>query len=140
MIEYHYETDFELSQPKKHTDWIINVARHKGRLIEGLNYIFCSDAYLLDINQRFLKHDYLTDIITFPAEGNESLAGDIFISVDRVKENAEIYNVSFEEELRRVMVHGLLHLMGLTDATSEEKAVMRAEEDAMLKLFHVKQS
>lgn len=140
MIEYHYETDFRLSQPNKHTDWIIDAARHRNHSVAELNYIFCGDDYLLDINKRFLQHDYLTDIITFPSDGEDGLAGDIFISVDRVRENAVVFNVAFDEELRRVMIHGVLHLMGHNDSTDAERQKMRKEEDVMLELFHVKHS
>ena len=140
MIEYFYETDFKLSRPKKHTGWIIDAANQKGHAVEALNYIFCSDDYLLNINRQFLQHDDLTDIITFPGEGSSGLKGDIFISIDRVRENAGLYSTPFEEELRRVMIHGALHLMGHEDTTSQEKEAMRAEEDALMKLFHVKHS
>lgn len=138
MIEYFYETDFKLSYPIEHTDWIIKSVGEKGHTIEALNYIFCDDDYLLSINRKFLQHDYLTDIITFPDGGNSGLKGDIFISVERVGENAGLYNSAFDEELRRVMIHGVLHLMGFGDATPHEKEAMRREEDAMIKLFHVK--
>lgn len=140
MIEFYSETAFKLAHPQKHTDWIIEAAAQKGYAVEALNYIFCDDDYLLDINKRFLQHDYLTDIITFPGDDGPGLKGDIFISVDRVLENAALYNVTFDEELRRVMIHGTLHLMGYTDGTKEEKEIMRSEEDAMLHLFHVKHS
>ena len=137
-IEYHYETAFKLPDPGKHTDWIIDVVTEKGHRIEALNFIFCDDNYLLDINRRFLDHDYLTDIITFPTEGISDLGGDIFISVERVRENAGLFEVNAEEEMRRVMIHGVLHLMGYSDASKEEKQAMRLEEDAMMNLFHVK--
>jgi len=140
MIEYHYETKFKLSHPEKHTDWILDATKERNHSVGALNFIFCSDDYLLDINQRFLQHDYLTDIITFPTEDGDGLNGDIFISVERVKENAVLYEVGFEEEMRRVMIHGVLHLMGYNDHTPEEKETIRSEEDAMLKLFHVKHS
>lgn len=138
MIEFHNETAFELSHPDAHTDWIIRSVTEKGFSVEELNFIFCSDPYLLEMNRRFLNHDYLTDIITFPMEGRNGLAGDIFISVDRVRENAGLFEVSFEDEMRRVMIHGVLHLMGFEDTTPDEKEGMRREEDALLKLFHVK--
>ena len=138
MIEYFYETDFCLSYPSEHTDWIIRAVSNQGHAVEALNYIFCDDDYLLGINRRFLQHDYLTDIITFPGEGGIGLKGDVFISIDRVRENAGLYDTSFDEELRRVMIHGALHLMGYEDKTEKEKEAMRREEDAMLKLFHVK--
>jgi len=137
MIEYHYETDFKLPEPEKHTEWIKKAIASRGYGAEDLRYIFCSDAYLLDINKRFLNHDYYTDIITFPEDGG-GIRGDIFISTERVSENAKRYKVPPEEEMRRVMIHGVLHLGGLADATREQQEEMRREEDALLKLFHVK--
>lgn len=138
MIEYHYQTAYRLPQPDKHTDWIISAAIEKGFSVGELNYIFCDDDYLLDMNRRFLGHDYLTDILTFPANGDNGIGADVFISVDRVRENAEEYGALFEEEMRRVMIHGVLHLMGGKDSTNEERDLMRAEEDTMLEMFHVK--
>lgn len=138
MIKYHYETEFGLPTPNKHTDWIIQIVARKGYEIEELNYIFCDDLFLLDLNKRFLNHDYFTDILTFPAEAEGRLMGDIFISVERVKENAELFQTGFDDELRRVMIHGALHLMGISDSTPEEKEEMRREEDEALELFHVK--
>lgn len=138
MIEYHYETDFELSHPDAHTLWIETVVNKYGFSIEELNYIFCDDDYLLQINRQFLNHDYLTDIITFPMEGETGLKADLFISIDRVLDNANEFNIAFDEELRRVIIHGVLHLMGDSDATSEEKLQMRTKEDESLLMFHVK--
>ena len=137
MIEYHYETEYELDSPLKHTKWINKCVELKNGEVDELHFIFCSDAYLLEINKKYLQHDFLTDIITFPESG-EGLKGDLFISVDRVTENAETYGVTSAEELRRVMIHGVLHLMGMDDATPELKREMRLAEDELLELFHVK--
>ena len=139
-IEYHYETAYALPQPGKHTDWIIEVAHNRGFEVHHLNYIFCEDDYLLDMNRRFLNHDYYTDILTFSSENNIGLTGDIFISVDRVRENAGLYDVPFEEEMRRVIIHGALHLMGYDDKNESEMEAMRREENTALQLFHVKHS
>lgn len=103
--------------------------------IDFLNYIFCSDPYLLDINKKYLAHDYFTDIITFESSEEEGvLSGDIFISVDRAKENAKEYKVSLEEEIQRLIIHGLLHLIGYKDGNDEEKLIMRKKEDYYLSL------
>ncbi len=138
MIDYHYETDYQINDPDSHTNWLNRAVESKGHSIDELHFIFCSDDYLLDINRKYLQHDYLTDIITFPGEG-QGLKGDLFISVERVAENAAIYQVSAEEELRRVMIHGVLHLMGMEDASPELKEGMRLAEDELLEMFHVKQ-
>jgi probable rRNA maturation factor len=113
------------------------LAAMEGRTLVDLNYVFCSDDFLLDINKRFLAHDYFTDIITFDlgGEGPECIDGEIYISVDRVMENSTQMNVSFEEELVRVVFHGLLHLCGYKDKTKQETATMRAAEDRYLSIF-----
>jgi rRNA maturation RNase YbeY len=101
-----------------------------------INFIFCSDEYLSELNKTYLKHDGLTDILTFPfAEEPETISGDIYISVDRVKENAENFGEQMEQELRRVMIHGILHLMGYKDKTEDEKKRMRKKENHYLKKF-----
>ena len=108
--------------------------------MEGaINYVFCDDKYLLKINQHFLNHDTYTDIISFDNSMGNELHGDIFISTERVRENAIIFEVSFEEELRRVLVHGVLHLCGYKDKTKEESDLMRSKEDEKLAMFHVEQ-
>lgn len=111
--------------------------------LHGLSYIFSSDPYLLDINIRFLSHDFLTDIITFPLqEGTDPVEGEIYISVDRVRDNAQSLALPFQEELLRVIFHGALHLMGYTDKSSSQKGSMRRAEDAWLaeyQMFHVEQ-
>ena len=112
---------------------------HKeGLSIEALQYVFCSDAYLLDINKRFLKHDFYTDILSFDLSDKKGkLIGDIYISVDRVKENAKTEGNLYMHELLRVIFHGALHFCGYKDKTPNQKAAMRAKEDKYLKMFHV---
>ena len=114
--------------------WLRMVAESEIRRVGDLSIIFCSDNYILDVNMRYLQHDYFTDIITFDyCEGNV-LSGDLFISIDSVRENAVLYGAEFEDELNGVMVHGLLHLIGYDDHTEEEQSVMREKEDYYLTL------
>ena len=137
MIEYTYNTDFDLTQADEISLWLQNVAKSENFEIADLNYVFVSDEELYEMNVKYLNHNTLTDIITFNYVENEIVSGDIFISVDRVKENAVDFNVSFENELLRVMVHGLLHLMNYNDKTDEEQDLMTLKEDEKLKMFHV---
>ena len=136
----HYfteEIEFDTKSIDSKTDWLSELANENNSSIEELNYIFCSDEYLLKINQEYLDHDTYTDIITFDhrEDENEAIQSDIFISIDRVKENAQINGVSFDNELSRVMAHGLLHLLGYGDKTEEEIKEMRnAENEALAKL------
>jgi rRNA maturation RNase YbeY len=118
---------------------LIKVAKSEGRVLNDLDYIFTSDPYLLELNKRFLNHDYYTDILTFDYSEDGEISGEIFISVDRVKENAKSFEVEFDQELLRVMVHGLLHLFGYTDADDIQQQLMRTREDEKIKLFHVEQ-
>lgn len=130
------EIDFKVPQSQKTSKWIKTVSLSEGYKIGELNYIFCSDEYLLEINKQYLDHDYYTDIITFDnSEEEDMLEGDVYVSVDRVQDNAEQLGVPFETELRRVLIHGLLHLTGYEDGTEELKATMRAKEDACLSIF-----
>lgn len=134
---YFFCEDISFRPPplKRTRSWLNEVATNEGRSIGNLNYIFCSDAYLLTINQEYLGHDTLTDIITFDnAEHAAVLEGDIYISVDRVADNAKKFETSFESELHRVMVHGLLHLIGHKDKTASQKKIMRKKESAYLSL------
>ncbi len=110
------------------------VAGSEVRRVGDISIIFCSDNYILDVNMRYLQHDYFTDIITFDYCEGDRLSGDLFISVDSVRENALFYGTTFENELNRVMVHGILHLIGYDDHTDEEKKVMRSKEDYYLSL------
>lgn len=137
MIKYFSE-DIKFSYKGKAANnrWLRFVAGAEMKKIGDVNIIFSSDNYLLDINMKYLQHDYFTDIITFDyCEGN-TLSGDLFISIDSVRENAEFYKTSFTTELRRVMVHGLLHLIGYDDHTPEEQKTMRAKEDYYLSCRH----
>ncbi|GGD50112.1 rRNA maturation RNase YbeY [Muriicola marianensis] len=139
MIDYTSNSEFVLKDPDKYTDWLIAVIKEEGFELGEISYVFTSDEELLEINKEYLDHDYYTDIITFDYTSAKVLSGDIFISTDRVKDNAGEYNVTFDEELRRVMIHGVLHLMGFNDKSEEEKKKMTFKEDSKLKMFHVEQ-
>lgn len=121
------------------TQWIVNIISTNGHEIESINFIYCSDKYLLEVNKTYLDHDYYTDIITFDNRDFEGLPidSDIFISIDRVKENASDLNITFQEELHRVMIHGVLHLLGYEDSTDLQKKEMREKEEASLSLLHI---
>lgn len=128
------DVDFQLPDEEKTAAWLKKVIEQAGNTLRLLNFIFCSDDYLHQLNVEYLQHDTLTDVITFPYAEPPVIAGDIFISIDRVKENAGIFGVSFEKEMARVMVHGVLHLCGHGDETDEEEAQMRKLEDNALAL------
>ena len=126
---------FSLKEKLKHKAWLNEVAKQEGKRILELTYVFCSDDYLLQINQEYLNHDTLTDIVTFDnSEDPKRIEGDIFISIDRVKENGEKLGTK-ETELKRVMVHGLLHLLGYKDKKKEDKAIMTKKEDFYIKQY-----
>lgn len=134
---YFFSEDISFRPPslKKARLWLNEVAINENRPIGNLNYIFCSDAYLLTINRTYLGHDTLTDIITFDnAENGAEIEGDIYISVERVNDNAEKFRTTFDAELHRVMVHGLLHLVGYKDKTANQKKIMRKKETTYLSL------
>ncbi len=135
MISYFFEqTKFQFKNRRLNNAWLKLVAESEIKKLGQINIIFCSDNYILDINQKFLQHDYFTDIITFDyCEGNV-LSGDLFISVDSVKENSVFYKTEFEEELNRVIVHGLLHLIGYDDHCDEDIKVMREKENYYLEI------
>jgi len=139
MIIFNYETDFLLENEKQYLDWISKVIVSEDKQEGEVNYIFCDDEYLLQINQQYLNHDYYTDIISFDYTIGNEINGDIFISIDRVKENAIDYKVSFHEELLRVLSHGILHFCGHKDKTEEDEVLMRKKENEKIKLFHVEQ-
>ena len=135
MIRYFQEDiKFELKQKMQNNRWLKMVAGSEMRRIGAVNIIFCSDNYILDVNMRYLQHDYFTDIITFDYCEKDILSGDLFISIDSVRENALFYGVPFADELDRVMVHGLLHLIGYDDHTEEQIREMRAKEDYYLQM------
>lgn len=141
MIQFHGEdVRNPLRNRKAIVAWLENVAQHNKKTIGEINYIFCSDEYLLQLNKEYLDHNTLTDIITFDysedQQKNNMIAADIFISTDRVRENAEKFEVTFTDELHRVMVHGLLHLCGFKDKTVKDQARMRRKENESLHLLN----
>ncbi|PCJ97753.1 MAG: rRNA maturation RNase YbeY [Flavobacteriaceae bacterium] len=140
MIEFHYETDFKLNNNEFYKNWILNIFEVENSFCGDINYIFCDDAYLLEINKKHLKHDTYTDIITFDYSVGNQISSDIFISIERVRENAESLDIIFNDELLRVMSHGILHLLGFNDKTEAQKDLMRSKEEEMIKLFHVEQN
>ena len=132
MISFHYELDFKLSNEAELSKWISSVISLEENKEGDINYIFCDDEYLHKLNVEFLQHDTLTDIISFDYKVGKELHGDVFISVERVKENAKDFKVSFEAELNRVLVHGVLHYCGYKDKTEDDAKVMRAKENHYL--------
>ena len=135
MIEFFSETKFELENSKEVSVWIKEVILKEKFFLGEITYIFCDDEYLHKINLQFLNHDTFTDIISFDNTLGNEVHGEIYISVERVKENALQYEVTFEEELNRVMIHGVLHFCGYTDKSEEEALAMRGKEDECLKLI-----
>ena len=136
MIRYFYEDTVFQFKPKSLTkQWLKTVAASEMKKIGNVNVIFCSDNYILDVNIRYLSHDYFTDIITFDYCEGSILSGDLFISVDSVKENSLYYGTDPEEELNRVIVHGILHLIGYDDHSTEDIAVMRSKENFYLDML-----
>lgn len=135
MIRYYREdTKFDLKGKLQNNRWLKEVAQREDRKIGDINIIFCSDNYLLEVNKKYLEHDYYTDIITFDYCEKDILSGDLFISVDCVRDNASFYGTEFSNELNRVMVHGVLHLIGYDDHTDEDIAVMRSKENTYLEI------
>ena len=132
MIEFFSENNFELSNKDKIQTWLGRVIGSEGKVVGELTYVFCNDEQLLKLNKEFLNHDTLTDIITFDYSLGNEIHGEIYISTDRVEENAEEFEVSFMNELSRVMVHGILHLCGYKDKSEEEKNQMRNKENHYL--------
>lgn len=135
MVSYFVQdTDFKFVKKRLNNSWLKLVAESEVRKLGNINIIFCSDNYILDVNMKYLQHDYFTDIITFDyCEGNV-LSGDLFISVDSVRENSVFFKTEFTDELNRVIVHGLLHLIGYDDHTPEDQKVMREKENYYLDL------
>lgn len=136
-ISFHTEdVSFELSSKLLLKSWIKEVISLHGKKQGPIHYIFCSDEYLLGMNRQYLQHDEFTDIITFDYTEKNLVSGDIFISIERIRENANERSIEFDMELRRVMIHGVLHLLGLKDKTDQEAAKMRSAEDQALKLWN----
>ena len=135
MVSYYFEdTDFLFKGKSLNNRWLRLVAESEIRRIGDISIIFCSDNYILDVNQKFLQHDYFTDIITFDYCEGDMLSGDLFISVDSVRENSIEYGSDFNDELSRVIVHGILHLIGYDDHEEEDIALMRKKENYYLSL------
>ena len=139
MIDFVYNTDFHLENHDGYSRWLTHVSLAENFSIHELVFLFVNDEELLAMNKKYLKHNYFTDVITFGELEGDKISGNIAISVDRVLDNSKTYDVSFDEELKRVMVHGLLHIIGYNDKTKKEKLTMSQKETDALKMFHVKQ-
>ena len=137
MIVFNYETDFTLNNEQTTSEWITACIENESFEAGEINYIFCDDDYLHKINVEFLEHDTLTDIISFDYSMGKLVSGDIFISINRVKDNAKDFKVTFEEELHRVIIHGILHYLGYKDKSDEEKQLMRDKENSCLKSLNL---
>ncbi|MCB9360368.1 MAG: rRNA maturation RNase YbeY [Flavobacteriales bacterium] len=135
MSFFSEDIDFEFTHEESCISWLKNAIKNESKIAGELSFVFCDDNYLHKINLEYLNHDTYTDIITFDYTEANIIAGDIFISIDRVKENAKTFNTLFENELSRVIIHGVLHLMGYKDKTQEESSLMRAKEDFYLNLL-----
>ena len=135
-ISYYAENiSFRLKNKKLISAWIKQIILLEKRKLQSVSFVFCNDEYLLKLNQIYLKHQTLTDIITFDYNEGNNIAGDIFISIERVKENAIIFGNTFSDELHRVMIHGIIHLLGYKDKKSSERLAMRAKEDVCLSML-----
>ena len=132
MISFNYESDFGLEEEPLMRLWISQVIEQEGYTLNEINYVFCSDDYLHELNLKYLDHDTLTDIISFDYTVGKNIQGDIYISTDRVRENATVFEASFKDELCRVMVHGVLHYCGYKDKSAKESEVMRNKENLYL--------
>ncbi len=130
------DINFELQQAEKVKKWISEVVQRRQKWVGNISYLFCDDEYLLGVNRQYLNHDTYTDIITFDYVAADLISGDIMISVDRVVENAEKFEVPFEHELHRVIIHGVLHLLGQGDKSDSEAAEMRRQEEEALTLWN----
>lgn len=137
MITFNYETTFSLSYEEKLQSWISSTILDKGFKLGEINFIFCDDVYLHKLNVEFLQHDTLTDVISFDNTLGSLIAGDIFISIDRIKENAIDFKTSFNNELHRVMIHGVLHFLGFKDKLPSDKSLMTEAENNALKLLNI---
>jgi probable rRNA maturation factor len=137
MINYFSKNDFILKNKLKRKKWLKNVIEQEECRLGDVNYIFCSDEQLLEINIQYLNHDFYTDIITFDYKENHLVSGDIFISIDRVKDNAIINYEEFDKELNRVMVHGILHIIGYKDKLEKDIKLMRKKENTYISLYKI---
>ncbi|MDY6395869.1 MAG: rRNA maturation RNase YbeY [Synergistales bacterium] len=134
-VSFNFDNSFNLKDRLKIKRWIKQVVENAGFRLGSVSYIFCSDEKILEVNKQYLNHDFYTDIITFDYVEKDIINGDIFISTDRVRENAQEFNVAFEEELHRVIIHGILHLLGQQDHSPKEEKQMRKKENEALLLF-----
>lgn len=137
MISFNYEFDFTLEQEDIYASWIETIIESENKILGEISYIFCDDDFLHNINMQYLNHDTLTDIISFDYTEGDVISGDIFISIERVEDNANDFNVTFDEELKRVLAHGILHYCGYKDKSDSDALVMRTKEEEKIKLFHV---
>ncbi len=137
ILFFYEDTEFELEDQPALRQWIEQVVQKEGKQLQLINYVFCSDTYLHELNVEYLDHDTLTDIITFQYSPLPIIEGDVFISIDRVKENAQLFNTSFSQELHRVMIHGALHLCGYDDKSPEEKKRMTDKENEALEMLSI---
>lgn len=135
MIQFFFENIDEIFIHPNTEHWIKNIINSEQKKVGEITYILCDDAYLLKVNQDYLQHDYYTDIITFDYAKGKTISGDIFVSLQRISENASLLSKNFEDEFRRVLAHGILHLCGYKDKTEEEISVMRSKEDFYLSVF-----
>ena len=133
MIHFFYENTSEIIE-ENIKPWIEKIIITEEKRLGEINYIFCDDEYLLKINQDYLQHDYYTDIITFDSVRGKTISGEIFVSLQRIKDNASLISKNYEEEKKRVIAHGVLHLCGYKDKTEEQQKIMRAKEDFYLSL------
>jgi len=139
MITFNYECDFKLEMESAYSAWIEKLIASENLNVGTINYIFCDDDYLHQINVQYLDHDTLTDIISFDYREGDVISGDMFISIERVRDNASDYEVLFLDELRRVMAHGVLHYCGYKDKTDRDEMIMREKENEKMSMFHVEQ-
>ena len=133
MISFNYETEFKLESEERISKWIVDTISSENHKLEEINYVFCDDEYLHKLNVEFLNHDTLTDIISFDYSVGKIIQGDIFISIERVKDNAIDFNTTFKNELNRVIIHGVLHYCGFKDKTEGDAKIMRDKENQYLK-------
>ncbi|NCT10587.1 MAG: rRNA maturation RNase YbeY [Flavobacteriia bacterium] len=136
MITFNYETEFEISNESILENWIDTIISNNDCETGELNFIFCDDEYLYKLNVEFLNHDTFTDVISFDNTLGKLISGDIFISVERVRENAKEYNATFDDELHRVLIHGVLHLLGFKDKSPEDEKMMRSQENDALSFLN----
>lgn len=139
MVIFNYETDFHLENESKYEEWIDSIIESESKESGEINFIFCDDAYLHEINLQYLEHDTLTDVISFDYCIGDLISGDIFISIERIEDNAKDFDVSFKNELHRVMAHGVLHYCGYKDKSDDDSKIMRTKEQEKIDMFHVEQ-